>query len=322
MSQTALSTEWLEQLSDPYAVLGIPVTADDRSILQRYHFLAKQLHPDQYESSNKADQKLATAIFTRLINPAYAELKQTKKRAEIAATLRLKAMSWGKQAEASTQNPLVKKLMGMSRKEAELFYQQAIASYTTQQYQSLTQSCWIIQQLNELNLTYLYLRNDHSFTIEPPHPIAAEAPSQPAPPPVTVSVPTDKNPTLTPAVINYAHRHYQRAFEYSKQGQWSSAVRELRDAIKLEPNNSDYYALLGVVHLRQSFVGMAKVYIRQALKLNPKQPLAVKYAAYLKLPITDQNDPKSVSKALGIAVRLSQFLAKAEAKLSQVLKLR
>jgi Flp pilus assembly protein TadD len=82
---------------------------------------------------------------------------------------------------------------------------------------------------------------------------------------------------------------------------------ELRCAIKLETNNSKYYALLGVVHLQQGFPGMAKVYIRQALKLDPQQPLAIEYAAKLNLGI--KADPKSMAKAISIAALLSNFLS-------------
>lgn len=316
MPQTALPPELLQQLTDPYAVLGIAVTADERSILRRYHVLVKLLHPDNYTNSSNVDKTLATAIFTRLINPAYAELKNIKKRAEIIATLRLQAITWGKNA-TSEQNPLVRQLMGMSISEAQSFYENAIASYTTVQYQSLTQSYWMIQKLNELNLAYLYLQSNHSFTTtpEPYHAVVTEV-KQP------VVATFDKTQNIKSSVINYAQRHYQRALEYSKQSHWSLAVRELRDAIKLEPDNSDYYALLGVVHLRQKFLGMAKVYIRHALKLNPQHPLALKYANHLKIPMQLQTDPASLAKAIGIAGWLSKFLAKAEASLSQVLKFR
>ncbi|MEA5566406.1 MULTISPECIES: J domain-containing protein [unclassified Anabaena] len=315
MPQNTLPTEWLQQLSDPYAVLGIAVTADERRIFQRYHALAKLLHPDHYANNNGVDQELATAIFTRLINPAYDELKHLRKRADIITTLRLEAITWGKSA-VSVQNPLIEQLKGMSIKEATSFYEEAIVSYTTLQYQSLTQSYWMIQKLNEFNLAYLYLHTNNSFILEPPHPVIAEAKYQP------VVVQVDKTQNLAPTVINYAQRHYQRAIDYSKQGHWSLAVRELRDAIKLEPSNSDYYALLGIVHLRQNYIGMAKVYIRQALKLNPQHTLAVKYASHLKIPLHNQIDPKSVAKALGIAVWLNKFFVKAEANLSQVLKFR
>lgn len=89
MSQTVLPAKWLKLLSDPYAVLGISVAADERRILKRYHALAKLLHPDRYAKRDNAEQELAKAIFTCLINPAYEQLKRTQKRAEKMLMLRL-----------------------------------------------------------------------------------------------------------------------------------------------------------------------------------------------------------------------------------------
>ncbi|WP_427160395.1 J domain-containing protein [Aliinostoc sp. HNIBRCY26] len=318
MLQTPLLTELLQHLSDdPYAILGIAVTADERSILRRYYVLAKLLHPDQ-DSRNKGDKELFTAILTRLINPAYAELKNIQKRSDNLANLRAKAITWGKNA-VTERNPLLKKFMGMSLQEAQLFYEKAIADYAKIQYQTLNQSALIVQKLNELNLAYLYLQSQPLFN---PKDKASQA----------VIVSPTRNPTVvaklnktknSPAsTINYAQRHYQRAIEYSKQSHWSLAVRELRDAIKLEPDNSDYYALLGVIHQKQKFIGMAKVYIRHALKLNPQNPLALKYASQLQIPVQLQTDSVSLAKAIGIAGWLSKFLVKVEAKLSQVLKFR
>jgi curved DNA-binding protein CbpA len=315
MSQTFLPTKWLQQLSDPYAVLGIALTADERQILNRYHVLAKLLHPDHYTRHNNLDQNLATAVFTRLINPAYDELKHIQRRANVMTALRLEAITWGQKA-AAVKNPVVKKLMAMSVREAESFYPEAIASYTTDQYKSLAQSYQITQQLNELNLAYLCLHTDNSFIMEPPQAIISEVTYEPR------EVILDETPTLKPAVINYAQRHYQRAIEYAKQANWSLAVKELRDAIKLESNNSDYYALLGVVHLRQKFPGMARVYIRQALKINPHNSLALKYASHLKIQLCDHTHPKSLVKAIGIAGLLSKFMNNVETISSQVLKSR
>ena len=84
----------------------------------------------------------------------------------------------------------------------------------------------------------------------------------------------------------------------------------MRDAIKLDLTNSDYYALLGVVHFQQKFLGMAKVYIRQALKINPQQKLALKYAALLQIQANETVNPQSMSKALNLASVLSKFLSK------------
>jgi curved DNA-binding protein CbpA len=300
MSQNALPSAWLKLLSDPFAVLGIPVTADERQIMKCYRALAKQLHPDRYAQSGDADQKLATTIFTRLINPAYEQVKHTQKRAETIATLRLEARAWQPKT-ASAQNLVVEKLLKASAQEAESVYLQAIASYAENQYTSLQQTYQLTQQLNQLNLAYLGLQQP-----QPSIPQASTLINSPVqhPPDVTINIP--------PVPINYAQRHYQRGIQYCKQNKWTLAVGELRDAIKLEPNNSDFYALLGLVHFHQNLLGMARVYTRQALKLNPKNPIALKYAHKLKINANKSINPQSMAKAVGIAALLSKFVPRIE----------
>lgn len=165
------------------------------------------------------------------------------------------------QKPLSSQSAIAQEIMKMSTPEAELFYEEAIACYAEAQYKSLDQFYQVTQQITILNLVYLRLHKPDLFLPQKAVPIIPEEEVNP----VELTL-TDVKPVLT----NYSQRHYQRAIEYVRLGKWTIAVQELRDAIKLEPNNSDYYALLGLVHLKQKFMGMARVYICQALKLNPK----------------------------------------------------
>ncbi|MEA5576807.1 J domain-containing protein [Anabaena sp. UHCC 0451] len=311
MSQNSLLSEMLELLVDPYAVLGVSVNADDRQIFKRYHVLAKLLHPDNYINIHNPDKELAGVILTRLINPAYQELKQTKKRNNVVATLRSKAEGMDKQAILNLQKVFNLDIISMSAPEAELFYEKAITSYALAQYESLQHLYQVTKRMSKLNLIYLSLQKNYFMETQT---LTDESTSEST---SIVALPkanlaelklSEAKNSQHPA-INYAQRHYERAIQYHQQGQWSLAVKELRDAIKLEPNNSDHYALLGVVHFQQNFTGMAKVYIRQALKLNPKHTLALKYAVTLKIEQNDTSNPKSMAKALGIAALLSRFLS-------------
>lgn len=305
MSQTSLPREWLELLFDPYAVLGISVNADERLISKRYHAIAKLLHPDNYSKTHKPDQELAKAIFTSLINPAYEQLKQTKQRLSVMAVLRLEARELEQRKSSSFRESIATQLMPMSAQEAELFYEDAIASYAKTQYKYLHPTYHVIKNLNTLNLVYLWLhKSDAHLLPTEPTAIIPQAGVQPVE--LTLSEKKDVKPVLT----IYAQRHYERAIEYTKQANCTLAVQELRDAIKLDPNNSDYHALLGVVHYQQQFLGMARVYFRQALKLNPQHPLALRYAAKMKINPGENAKPQSMAKALGIAALLSTFLFK------------
>ncbi|MBD2293508.1 DnaJ domain-containing protein [Anabaena sphaerica FACHB-251] len=307
MSQNSLPSEILDLLVDPYAVLGVSVNADERQILKRYHALAKLLHPDNYINIDKPDKELAGVILTRLINPAYQELKQEKKRNNVVGMLRSKASGLNNQAVLSLQNALNLDIMSISAQEAELFYEKATASYASAQYKSLTQFHHVTKRMSKLNLLYLSLQKNDLFETQTLTDESTSIVPVPEVPVTELKLSEENNSQST--LINYAQRHYERAVQYHQQAQWALAVKELRDAIKLEPNNSDHYALLGIVHFQQNFPGMAKVYIRQALKLNPKHPLALKYVEKLKIQHNENSHPKSMAKALGIAALLGRFLS-------------
>ncbi|MBS3030536.1 MAG: DnaJ domain-containing protein [Dolichospermum sp. DET50] len=303
MSLNSLSTEWLNLLIDPYAVLGVSVNADDRQISKRYYILTKQLHPDNYINKNEPKQELAQIVFTQLINPAYEKLKQTQKRLNTIALLRSEAQVLDPQTAVGIQISIIQSISTMSAGEAELFYEDVVASYASSQYYSLHQSYQMIQQLRALNIVYLsyqQLTNEYK-------PVIPAEENQVLPD--TSSPNTILQTESKSEPINYAQQYYERAVDYYNQENWSLAVQELRDAIKLDLTNADYYALLGVVHFQQKFLGMAKVYIRQALKINPQQQLALKYAALLQIKVNEPVTSQSMSKAVGIASLLSKFLS-------------
>jgi curved DNA-binding protein CbpA len=63
--------------------------------------------------------------------------------------------------------------------------------------------------------------------------------------------------------------------------EWASALKELRSAIQIDGNNAKCHALLGTVYVNQKLAGMAKVSFQQALKLDPNEPIALKYMSQL-----------------------------------------
>ncbi len=87
------------------------------------------------------------------------------------------------------------------------------------------------------------------------------------------------------------NRHIRQAESYIIQKLWASALQELRSAIQIDENNSNCHALLGVVYMNQNLIGMAKMSFQQALKINPSEPLALKYIA--KVDVTHTNSASS-----------------------------
>lgn len=292
MSQGTLPSDWLTKFTDPYAVLGVSVAADDRRILKRYRNVAKELHPDSYTSQNQEASQFASQLFARLVNPAYQKLKQDKGRAETVAMLRFQVRRLNRDNPMPLKTDIARQLLEKGT-EADVFYEQAIAELAEAQYQSPENFERTTEKFAELNLVYLQLKMGDIFIREKRTGLVAASEARPL----------QFNPQIAPDIEapqeSYARRHYQRAQEYMKKENWLHAIQELRDAIKIEADKSEYHALLGLAYLAQDLKGMATVYFRQALKLNPKEPLALKYASKLGIK-TGNSQPVKQEKRGGL----------------------
>jgi tetratricopeptide (TPR) repeat protein len=288
MSSSAFSPDWIKQFPDPYAVLGVSVTADERRIAKRYRQVAKRLHPDQQLKADEETRQFANQILTCLVNPAYQRLKQDKGRAETLATLRFKVRRLSREQKLVAQGSLAKKLMDLDESEVEIFYEKALTELSETQYLSADVFSQQTLAIAELNLIYLRRKMGD--------PVIREKRTG------LVSATTVKSPVATPPPakkaagngdeappISYAQRHVMRAKTYIASKCYQEAVQELRDAVRIEPDNSNYHTMLGQAYLLQKMTGMAKVHIRQALKLDPNNMVARKYAKQLELDL----NPKS-----------------------------
>ncbi|GAB4135682.1 MAG: tetratricopeptide repeat protein [Cyanobacteria bacterium J069] len=285
MSQRSFSPDWLKQFTDPYAVLGLSVTADEQRVLKRYRAIAKLLHPDSFAQADAASRDLATQLFARLVSPTYQQIKQDKGRAEHLAMLRFRVRRMSREETPPPKSAIAQSLLKMSLANIDVFYEQAVTDLAATQYSPLDGFESVTQQLGEINLVYLRLKIGEPIIREKRTGIvsaAAPAPTtfSPAPPP------DGEKPS-----IDYAQRHYQRAQEYVRKGNANLAVRELKDAIKIDPKRSEYHSLLAAAYLMQDLPTMAKVHCRQALKLNPKDPLALRYAPKLNVVVESPDAP-------------------------------
>ncbi|MBD1863642.1 MULTISPECIES: J domain-containing protein [Trichocoleus] len=292
MPQTSFSADWLQKFSDPYAILGISVAADDSRVLKRYRNIAKVLHPDSFGATESETKQLASQIFARLVNPAYQKLKQEKDRTESLGLLRFQVRRLKREGAIAPKTKLAQQLSQLSLKDAEVFYEQAIAELGATQFQPIERFASVTQQLLELNLVYLQLKLDDVILREKRTGLVSSAPAQ------TIEfAPASPQEALA---TDYAYQHAKRAKEYLKKENLAQAVQELRDAIKIEPTQGEYHALLGFAYFKQNLSGMATVHFRQALKLNPKEPLALHYAAKLNLNLEDKVRPTQTTKKSGL----------------------
>lgn len=86
------------------------------------------------------------------------------------------------------------------------------------------------------------------------------------------------------------------AEDYIDKKQWSMALKELRTADQVDNCNSKCCALFGVVYMNQKLLGMAKSNFQKALRLNPRESLALKYINNLDGAAKKSDDGKGGQK--------------------------
>jgi tetratricopeptide (TPR) repeat protein len=305
------SPNWQDWLSDPYAVLGLPVTADPQRIMKRYRAVAKVLHPDRYGNADPQVRDWVTQVLARLVNPAYAKIKDDLGQREILALVRLQALQNLKDG-VPVQRSIARSLMQQPVQSTEIFYEQQVSRIAETLYEVPTALDDRIQELLELNAVYLQLKQgdqrQRRTGLMTPDPYAQPVRATPT------ATPIPQNGAMSGSLSgamsgplssglgtpqHYAQRHYDRAKHYAQTARWKEAIQELKDAIRLDPNCSNYHALMGFIYMKQEQMGMARVYFKHALKLNPEDKLAKRFSQYLPNPATSEPivpEPKPAEK--------------------------
>jgi tetratricopeptide (TPR) repeat protein len=256
--------------SDHYAVLGMAVDSPAGEIRKRYMKLARMLHPDSYEGPNKEQ---ASQVLSKLVNPAYQVLSQEKERNDY--TLLLKLVGQRANLEIDTvklSSPSAKELL--TSDEYESYYQSAIQNLAQQQYKELSQSVDCIEQMSELNLAFL-LRREGTQGSRKKYPEASAAiAAEPISPTASITTqarePAAVQSAAQPSTSEgYVKQYLRRAEDLSAKKLYPAAIQELKDALRLDPQNVRCHALMGTFYLKQNQPKMAKGHLTQALKLDP-----------------------------------------------------
>jgi len=305
MTHPPLSPAWFSQFSDPYAVLGVSVSADDRRILKRYHQVAKRLHPDVQTDSSEDHETFVTQILAKLVNPAYQRLKQEKQRSEILATLRFKVRRLVREGQFQPQGEASRHLQTVPEAEVDTVYEATLQQISATQYDSTASFTTCTQQISELNLVYFQRKMGEAIIREKRTGVigvSSRSASGQATPSSATSAATSGQASSSsaapgPGPMAYSDRHYQRAREYLRAKNAPAAIQELKDALKLEPKNSNFHSLMGQAYLLNQLPGMAKVHFKQALKLDPNNSVAQKYARQLNLDLTPTPPPAAAAPA-------------------------
>lgn len=256
---------------DLHAALGIPLSAAPGEIRKRYLKIAKTLHPDSRD--DEPGKKMASDLLSKFVNPAYEVLSQEKEREEYQVILRLL------EKQLLTANIVPTPTFDMAREvfnaaNVEEAYQKALNTLAQDQYTDLNNALKISEQISELNLIYLWRSAGGKATAATPI-VSAPAPqSKPDETQVRAATATAP-PAETPKTEQFTEQYFRRAEELFNKGIYLEAIKELKDALKIDPRSARCHALLGKVYLQQGSLSMAKVHFNQALKLNPQEVTAI-----------------------------------------------
>ena len=280
--------------TDHHAILGVPVDAEFNDIRKRYLKIARRLHPDSCKADNEADKQLASDLFSKLVSPAYTKFSNERERAEYGVLLGLMGKRCLQEAsKIQLQSDLAKQLSKAG--EFEKAYKTLVANLAETQYQSLSQTLNVIAQISELNMVYLMRQESKGAVVgqtgQTQKPPATGVPATGTRPPAAAST-TAPPPPPPPKAESRAEGYYRRAEEWMSKNNLAQAIIELRDALKLEPNNSRCHGLLGMIYVKQNQATMAKVHINKALQLNPEEKVALDAKRLLEKPAAQKGGTK------------------------------
>jgi tetratricopeptide (TPR) repeat protein len=227
------------KIPDYYAVLGLALTSD----------------PEEKE--------LANSYLSKMVNPAYQTLNSDRERGEYLATLRLFAQGQKQKGEAPTlTSDLAQKLYKYPH---ETTYAKFVEEVSPRQYKTLDKIVEYTEDLSELNLVFLLTQQSLVFS------------SSSASPAATANAMNSAAEVAKPLTMSPAARNLQMAELFIGKKQWPDALKELKAAEKLDPNNAKVFGMQGFVYMNQNVATMAKASFQKALKLDPKEPMALKY---------------------------------------------
>lgn len=265
--------------TDYHAILGVPVDADPKEIRKHYLKLARRLHPDSCVKESEEDRKRAAEFLSKLVNPAYEQLSNEKNYTEYLLLLKLKGQQALRQQETIMLGSELARRLASEPGEIDNAYRSAIRDLAEMQYQHLDQTAVLTGQISELNLIYLMrkaTKGDFAPGAPAARPAASASPASSSTASTSASPAAARQPQPKPPQTRESilAAYLRRAQEFEGKQDYTSALKELRDALQLHPTNPVTHSRLGVVYLKANQPTMAKIHFRKALELNPQDAIA------------------------------------------------
>jgi tetratricopeptide (TPR) repeat protein len=258
-------------LIDHFAILGVSIDAEHQDIRERYLKIAYKLHPDTCRIHTPAEREKANQLLSKLVNPAYEHLSRDLSRGEFRLILAQMGKGMARDLSKITISSEPARKLSQSTANYELAYQKILQSLAIDQYTALENTHQKIAQLSELNMVYLMLTEGQGNRKTPSKVFVSQgSPNQSELVGAAVSTAAPDKVKESPLEV-----YIRRAQASLDQNNPAQALRELRDALREEPDNSICHALLGLAYLRQNQLSMARVHINRAWKTSPKDAIVI-----------------------------------------------
>ncbi|MBD2185694.1 DnaJ domain-containing protein [Planktothrix sp. FACHB-1355] len=265
--------------TDHHAVLGVPLDATANDVRKRYLKISRRLHPDSCIAESEAVKHQASQFFAKMVNPAYEQLFSEQSRAEHNALLsRMGKRLVQEQNQIEVRSEIAKKLSKSGNFEQE--YKTVLQNLSEKQYESLDKVLEQTAEISEINLIYLLRKASQGQPVNKvaqavPKPQTATAASGGTTKPPAQGTASVAEKKVDKQETSPTETYCRRALEYIEKNYPARAVLEMKDALKMEPNNSRCHAILAMAYWKQDQMTMAKVHMNQALKFNPQEPTAL-----------------------------------------------
>ncbi|ERN40327.1 hypothetical protein KR51_00032760 [Rubidibacter lacunae KORDI 51-2] len=258
---------------DYHAILGLPIGAKVDVARKQFLRITRILYPDIRKIADPEEQRLADALLSKLVNPAYENLCKGKERRQehILILNQMRARLAAEGGSLAVESDAAKELM-VARGPLEQAYFKLMRPITAELYERMHQVPDRIATISELNLVYM--------TRKPAHLNAA---SSRTPQNLDSGIGINGNKQAAVATESQANKRRasspmepcrRRAQGYLETKNYVLAIRELREALEVDKHDSSCHALLGIAYLGQKSFGMARVHIRKAIASDPNNPQA------------------------------------------------
>lgn len=310
-------------IKDYYAILGLPIDANAKEVRARYIKIAYQLHPDTCASVEPKDKKKASTILSKLVNPAYENLYKDKARRECELILAETARKLASEPERITLSTDLAQKLYQEPQNRRKIYRELINKIVTNQYEDFNKVLTKIALLSELNMVYAICEQESQG-------IATKRSKFTSPAMVSSPVVSSKgneslskkSPNIQPNIsletqsesltspISRLTKLIESAKQHQEKENIQAGILDLREALKIDPNNSTCHALIGSFYLRQNNMVYAKVHIKKAIELDSNNPLVKKSKHQLQEQESNQKPSSKSSSKSGSKTKKSSTKSK------------